>query len=172
MQFVSPLEDFPEEKWNEVLNLDLTSCFRTTKRALSGMKSKGYGRIVNIASAHAFVASRNKAAYVSSKHGLIGLTKVTALEYAGSYHATFLYFKLTLYDFMVVVDNTPANLLYPYRYWCNLQCGMPRLGSYSFGRETNRRTKSNKWSKYRRGRSTVAGRKAAFKAVCTVLRYW
>ncbi len=82
MQYVAPLEDFPDEKWENVISLDLSSAFYTTKTALPFMREKGWGRIINIASAHGVVGSIHKAAYVAAKHGLVGLTKVTALETA------------------------------------------------------------------------------------------
>jgi len=81
-QFVSPLEDFPEEKWDGLLAVNLSAAFHTTKAVLPGMRARKWGRIVNIASAHGLVASPFKAAYVASKHGLVGLSKVTALETA------------------------------------------------------------------------------------------
>lgn len=81
-QFVAPLAEFPEEKWNLLIALNLSAPFHATKAVLPGMRARGWGRIVNIASAHGLVASPFKAAYVASKHGLIGLTKVTALETA------------------------------------------------------------------------------------------
>jgi len=84
MQHVSPIDEFPEEKWDLVIALNLTAAFHTTKAALPGMKARGFGRIINIASAHGKVASVNKSAYCASKHGLMGLTKVTALETAGT----------------------------------------------------------------------------------------
>ena len=82
MQFVSPLEDFPAEKWETILALNLSAAFYTTKAVLPGMRERKWGRIVNIASAHGLVASPFKSAYVAAKHGLVGLTKVTALETA------------------------------------------------------------------------------------------
>jgi 3-hydroxybutyrate dehydrogenase len=82
IQFVSPLESFPPAKWDAILAVNLTSAFHTTRLALEGMRQRGFGRIVNVASAHALVASPFKSAYVAAKHGLIGLTKVTALETA------------------------------------------------------------------------------------------
>ena len=82
MQFVSPLETFPDEKWDQVIALNLSAAFHTTKAVLPGMRARKWGRIVNISSAHGLVASPFKSAYVASKHGLIGLTKVTALETA------------------------------------------------------------------------------------------
>jgi len=82
MQFVAPLETFPDEKWDMVIALNLSAAFHTTKAVLPGMRARKWGRIVNISSAHGLVASPFKSAYVASKHGLIGLTKVTALETA------------------------------------------------------------------------------------------
>ena len=82
IQFVSPLEAFPDEKWDAVIAINLSAAFHTTKAVLPGMKSRRWGRIINIASAHGLVASPFKVAYVAAKHGLIGLTKVTALETA------------------------------------------------------------------------------------------
>lgn len=81
-QFVSPLEDFPEEKWDGILAVNLSAAFHTTKAALPGMRGRKWGRIVNIASVHGLLGSPFKSAYVASKHGLVGLTKVTALETA------------------------------------------------------------------------------------------
>ena len=82
MQFVSPIESFPPEKWETIIALNLSAAFYTTKAVLPAMRERKWGRIVNIASAHGLVASPLKSAYVSAKHGLIGLTKVTALESA------------------------------------------------------------------------------------------
>jgi 3-hydroxybutyrate dehydrogenase len=79
-QFVSPIEDFPIAKWDLILALNLSSAFHTTRLALPHMKSKKWGRILNMGSAHAKVASPFKSAYVAAKHGLSGLTKTTALE--------------------------------------------------------------------------------------------
>ena len=81
-QFVSPLEDFPVEKWDLILALNLSAAFHTTKAVLPGMRQHRWGRIINISSAHGLVASPFKSAYVAAKHGLVGLTKVTALETA------------------------------------------------------------------------------------------
>ena len=81
-QHVAALEEFPEEKWDDLLAVNLSAAFHTTKAALPGMRARRWGRIVNIASAHGLVASPFKSAYVASKHGLVGLTKVTALETA------------------------------------------------------------------------------------------
>lgn len=80
VQHVSPIEEFPVEKWNLIIALNLSSSFHTIRMALPGMKEKGWGRIINTASAHALVASPFKSAYVAAKHGIAGLTKVTALE--------------------------------------------------------------------------------------------
>ncbi len=82
VQHVAPLEDFPPEKWDLILGLNLSSAFHTARLALPEMKARSWGRIVNIASAHALVASPFKSAYVAAKHGLVGLTKVIALETA------------------------------------------------------------------------------------------
>lgn len=82
IQFTSPIEDFPEEKWESILQINLSSAFYTSKYALPLMRKNQFGRIVNVASVHGLVASANKSAYVAAKHGLLGLTKVTALENA------------------------------------------------------------------------------------------
>ena len=82
IQFVSPIEDFPIDKWNAILAINLSSAFHTIRAAVPGMKAQKWGRIVNTASAHSLVASPFKAAYVSAKHGLAGLTKTVALELA------------------------------------------------------------------------------------------
>ncbi|WP_340117864.1 3-hydroxybutyrate dehydrogenase [Pelagibius sp. 7325] len=82
IQHVAPLEDFPAEKWDAILAIDLSSAFHTTRGVLAGMKKRRWGRIVNIASAHGLVGSPFKSAYVAAKHGIVGLTKVTALEAA------------------------------------------------------------------------------------------
>ena len=82
IQHVSLVEDFPIEKWDAVLAINLSSAFHTARLALPGMKQRNYGRIINIASAHGLVASAQKSAYVAAKHGLVGLTKVIALETA------------------------------------------------------------------------------------------
>ncbi len=83
IQFVSSVEEFPAEKWNAILAINLSSAFHTTAAALPGMRAKGWGRIVNIASAHGLTASPFKSAYVAAKHGVVGLTKTVALEAAG-----------------------------------------------------------------------------------------
>lgn len=80
MQFVSPIEDFPVDKWNAIIALNLSAAFHTTRAAFKGMKARKYGRIINICSAHAHVASPFKSAYVAAKHGLLGFTKTAALE--------------------------------------------------------------------------------------------
>lgn len=80
MQYVSAIEDFPAEKWNMIIGLNLTAAFHTTRLVLAGMKKRNWGRLINIASAHGLVASEFKSAYVAAKHGLVGFTKVTALE--------------------------------------------------------------------------------------------
>ncbi len=80
VQHVSPIEDFPVDKWNLIINLNLNSAFHTTRLAFPAMKKQKWGRIINIASAHALVASPFKSAYVSAKHGLLGMTKTIALE--------------------------------------------------------------------------------------------
>ena len=82
IQHVAPLPDFSIEKWDAILGINLSSAFHTTRLVLPSMLEKKWGRIINIASAHGLVASPFKAAYVAAKHGLIGLTKVTALEAA------------------------------------------------------------------------------------------
>jgi len=80
IQFVSPVEDFPAEKWDAIIGLNLSAAFHTSKAAFAAMKAQGFGRIVNVASAHALVASPFKSAYVAAKHGVLGLTRVVALE--------------------------------------------------------------------------------------------
>jgi 3-hydroxybutyrate dehydrogenase len=82
IQHVANLEDFPVEKWNAVIAINLSSSFHTIHAAVRGMKARKWGRIINIASAHGLVASVQKVAYVAAKHGLVGLTKVVALETA------------------------------------------------------------------------------------------
>lgn len=82
IQFVSPVEDFPPEKWDAILAINLSSAFHTTRLAVPGMKAKGWGRIINTASAHSLVASPFKSAYVAAKHGIAGFTKAIALEVA------------------------------------------------------------------------------------------
>jgi 3-hydroxybutyrate dehydrogenase len=82
IQFVAPIDEFPVAKWNAILALNLTASFHTIRLALPAMKARKWGRIVNIASAHALVASPFKSAYVAAKHGIAGLTKTVALEVA------------------------------------------------------------------------------------------
>ena len=82
IQHVAPIEAFPPEKWDAIIAINLTSAFHVMRAAVPGMKAKGWGRIINTASAHSLVASPNKAAYVAAKHGLNGLTKTVALEVA------------------------------------------------------------------------------------------
>ena len=82
IQHVAPVEDFPPEKWDAIIAINLSSAFHTTRHALPGMKARGWGRILNIASVHGLVASAQKSAYVASKHGIIGFTKAVALETA------------------------------------------------------------------------------------------
>jgi 3-hydroxybutyrate dehydrogenase len=80
IQHVAPLETFPPERWDMILAINLSAAFHLTRAVFAGMKARGHGRIVNIASAHGLIASPFKSAYVAAKHGLVGLTKVTALE--------------------------------------------------------------------------------------------
>ena len=87
IQFVSPVEEFPREKWDAIIALNLSAVFHGTKAVLPGMKARRWGRIVNIASAHGLVASPFKSAYVAAKHGVLGMTKVVALE-NGEYGVT------------------------------------------------------------------------------------
>ncbi len=82
IQHVAPVVDFPEDRWDAVIAINLSAAFHAAKAALPHMTAKGWGRIINIASAHGLVASGEKAAYVTAKHGLVGLTKVIAIEAA------------------------------------------------------------------------------------------
>lgn len=84
IQFVSPLVDFPLEKWNSIIAVNLTAAFIASKAVWAGMEKNGFGRIINISSVHGLRASEYKSAYVSAKHGIMGLTKVLGLEGAGS----------------------------------------------------------------------------------------
>jgi 3-hydroxybutyrate dehydrogenase len=84
IQHVAPVEEFPDERWDAVMAVNLSASFHAIKAALPQMRRRGWGRIINIASAHGLVASANKVAYVATKHGLVGLTKVVALETAAS----------------------------------------------------------------------------------------
>lgn len=80
IQFVSPIEDFPEDKWDAIIAINLTAAFHLTKAILPKMKEQKYGRVINVSSAHGLIASPFKSAYVSAKHGIIGFTKVLAME--------------------------------------------------------------------------------------------
>jgi 3-hydroxybutyrate dehydrogenase len=82
IQHVANIEDFPVEKWDAIIAINLSSAFHTTRLALPAMKARNWGRIINIASVHGLVGSAQKSAYVAAKHGIVGLTKVTALENA------------------------------------------------------------------------------------------
>lgn len=82
IQHVAPVQDFPSGKWDAIIAINLTSAFHTTAAAITGMRERGYGRIVNIASAHGLTASPYKSAYVAAKHGIVGLTKTIGLETA------------------------------------------------------------------------------------------
>lgn len=84
IQFVSPVEEFPIEKWDAIIAINLSSAFHTTRAAVPGMKARKHGRIINLCSAHSLVASPFKSAYVAAKHGLAGFTKTVALELATS----------------------------------------------------------------------------------------
>ena len=84
IQHTAPVEDFPPERWDAIIAINLSSAFHTIHHALPLMRKNGWGRIINTASVHGLVASVNKAAYVTAKHGLVGLTKVVALETAGT----------------------------------------------------------------------------------------
>jgi len=84
IQHVAAVEDFPPEKWDAIIAINLTSAFHTTRLAVPGMRQRNWGRIINIASTHGLVASAQKSAYVASKHGIIGFTKAVALETATS----------------------------------------------------------------------------------------
>jgi 3-hydroxybutyrate dehydrogenase len=83
IQHVAPIEDFPVDRWDAILATNLSSAFHTIRAAVPLMRQRGWGRIINIASVHGLVASAEKSAYVAAKHGLVGLTKVVALETAG-----------------------------------------------------------------------------------------
>src|SRR3546814_6883343 len=84
VQHVAPVDEFPVKKWDLIIALNLTAAFHTTRPALPDMKKKGWGRVINTASAHSLVASPNKSAYVAAKHGIAGFTKTVALETATS----------------------------------------------------------------------------------------
>jgi 3-hydroxybutyrate dehydrogenase len=82
IQHVAPIDEFPTAKWDAILAINLSAAFHAMRAAIPGMRARGWGRIVNVASAHGLIASPFKAAYVAAKHGLVGLTKVAALELA------------------------------------------------------------------------------------------
>jgi 3-hydroxybutyrate dehydrogenase len=82
IQFVANIEDFPDERWDAIIAINLSAVFHGMKAAIPGMKRKGWGRIINIASAHGLVASPQKVAYIAAKHGVVGMTKVAAIETA------------------------------------------------------------------------------------------
>jgi 3-hydroxybutyrate dehydrogenase len=84
IQFVAPVEEFPDDCWNAILAINLSATFHAIKAVVPGMKRRSWGRIVNIASVHGMVGSAGKAAYVAAKHGILGLTKVVALDHANS----------------------------------------------------------------------------------------
>nr|WP_307734676.1 3-hydroxybutyrate dehydrogenase [Massilia oculi] len=84
IQHVATVDEFPAEKWDAIIAINLSSAFHTTRLALPGMKQKNWGRIINLASVHGLVGSSGKSAYVAAKHGLVGFTKVTALELAAT----------------------------------------------------------------------------------------
>jgi 3-hydroxybutyrate dehydrogenase len=82
IQYVAPIDEFPDDKWDAIIAINLSAAFHATKAALPGMKKRRWGRIVNIASAHGLVASAEKVGYVAAKHGIVGMTKVAAIENA------------------------------------------------------------------------------------------
>jgi 3-hydroxybutyrate dehydrogenase len=82
IQFVAPIEEFPDDRWEAIIGLNLSAAFYSMKAVIPAMKTKGWGRIINVASAHGLVASPDKVAYVAAKHGIVGATKVAALELA------------------------------------------------------------------------------------------
>ena len=84
IQHVAAVDAFPEDRWDAIIAINLSGAFHASKAAIPGMKAKGWGRIINIASAHGLVGSEQKSAYVAAKHGILGLTKVTALELANN----------------------------------------------------------------------------------------
>jgi 3-hydroxybutyrate dehydrogenase len=84
VQFTANVEDFPNERWDQIIAINLSGVFHGMKAAIPGMKAKGWGRIINIASAHGLVASAQKVAYVAAKHGVVGMTKVAAIELANA----------------------------------------------------------------------------------------
>jgi 3-hydroxybutyrate dehydrogenase len=84
IQFTAPVDEFPDEKWDQIIAINMSGVFHGMKAAIPGMKAKGWGRIINIASAHGLVASPFKVAYVTAKHGVLGMTKVAAIELANT----------------------------------------------------------------------------------------
>jgi len=84
IQFTAPVEEFPDEKWDQIIAINMSGVFHGMKAAIPGMRAKGWGRIINIASAHGLVASPFKVAYVAAKHGVLGMTKVAAIELANA----------------------------------------------------------------------------------------
>jgi 3-hydroxybutyrate dehydrogenase len=84
IQFTAPVEEFPDDKWDQIIAINMSGVFHGMKAAIPGMKAKGWGRIINIASAHGLVASPFKVAYVAAKHGVLGMTKVAAIELANT----------------------------------------------------------------------------------------
>jgi len=84
VQFIADVEDFPDERWDQIIAINLSGVFHGMKAAIPGMKAKGWGRIINVASAHGLVASPQKVAYVAAKHGVVGMTKVAAIELANA----------------------------------------------------------------------------------------
>ncbi len=107
IQHVSPIESFPTEKWDAIIALNLSAAFHTTRAAFGPMKADGFGRIVNIASAHALVASPFKSAYVAAKHGVLGLTKTVALE--GAQHGITCNAICPSYVWTALVENQIAD---------------------------------------------------------------
>lgn len=83
IQFVAPIDEFPTDKWDQIIAINLSSAFHTTAAALPMMRAAGWGRVINVASAHGLTASPYKSAYIAAKHGVVGLSKTTALETAG-----------------------------------------------------------------------------------------
>jgi 3-hydroxybutyrate dehydrogenase len=84
IQFTASVEEFPDDRWDQIIAINLSGVFHGMKAAIPGMKAKGWGRIINVASAHGLVASPQKVAYVAAKHGVVGMTKVAAIELANS----------------------------------------------------------------------------------------
>ena len=119
IQHISPVQDFPEEKWDQVMSINLDAVFHATKAAIPGMKAQGYGRIINIASVHGHVASVNKSAYIATKHAVVGFTKATALELAGtgvtSGMLSFLFFTFAHFLGALVNSHNPHHtFFYPF----------------------------------------------------------